>query len=438
MSQKDIQANVTYQEGLMEKNLGTRDLSESLKKSLLKRARYWNERAEKIEKAGQASLILNFLVGLIKVIIGVYAHSLAIRTDGVKGMTDALSSFITILSARYSNKAPDEKHPSGYGRIEYIGTILTAVVTLGAGWALLTESWDRILHPQASSVTDLQIAIIALTILVKIHLYRADKKIGTDYNSKGLITDARSDFLSIFSTILVVVNALSSRYLHIDVDGWIGMALAILILYAGIDCFRGSISSILDAPVSSELFGEVQEIFKSCPPILNASNLRLCNHGGGRVTGTLSILVPVNASAIAIYQACEHAKEEVLTRFGILLTCGILVTNAYEDEIRPVYQKVDEALGGIDGILGIDAFNYDPEAKTLDLTLAVSYDVLNRDGFLSQISGKIAQILPDASLVMSLDLDGEHEKSGGVQKHRASGKDETSNANQKDSQGEQK
>lgn len=410
MSQKDIQANVTYQEDLMEKNLGTKDLSESLKKSLLRRARYWNARAEEIEKTGRTSLCLNFLVGLVKVIIGSYAHSLAIRSDGIKGMTDALSSLITILGARFSNKSPDEKHPSGYGRLEYIGTVLTAVVTLGAGWALLTESWDQILHPQASSVTDIQIAIIALSILVKIHLYRADKRVGTKYHSKGLITDARSDFLSIFSTILVVLNALSSRYLGIDVDGWIGLILALLILYAGIDCFRGSISSILDAPASSELYGEVREIFRTCPPILNATNLRLCNHGGGRVTGTLSILVPVNASASAIYQACEKAKEEVMAQFGILLTCGILVTNACEDQIRPVYQKVDEALEGFDGILGIDAFNFEPDTKTLDLTLAVSYAVLNQKDFLSGVRKKIKEILPGVSLVLSLDLDDEEEK----------------------------
>lgn len=410
MSQKDIQENVSYQEDLMERNLGTKDLSESLKKSLLRRARYWNERAEEIEKTGRTSLCLNFLVGLIKVIIGSYANSLAIRSDGIKGMTDALSSLITILGARYSNKAPDEKHPSGYGRLEYIGTVLTAVVTLGAGWALLTESWGQILHPQASSVTDLQIAIIALTILVKIHLYRADRRVGKEYHSKGLITDARSDFLSIFSTILVVLNALSSKYLGFDVDGWIGLILALLILYAGIDCFRGSISSILDAPASSELYGEVREIFRTSPPILNATNLRLCNHGGGRVTGTLSILVPVNTSAEAIYQASEHAKEEVMARFGILLTCGILVTNACDDQIRPIYQKVDQALEDVNGVLGIDAFNYEPGTKILDLTLAVSYEAVNQSDFLSQIRQTIEDILPGVTLVLSLDLDDEQER----------------------------
>lgn len=377
--------------------------ADALQRGRKNAAQYWHERMLQIQKAGLLSFFIEFFMAVIKLVIGSVSGSSPIRTDGVKGITDSFSALVTVFGIRSANRPPDKKHPYGYGRMEYVATILTAVIILITGWNQLTKAVGEVMHPETAKVSLLQILVILMTILGKQYLFRIDTRTGNQYHSSGLISSGKNALYSEFSTALTVLSAILVKYFNINLDGYVSIILALLILRTGLSCFKSGVSVILTASPSSELASEVYQIFESNPPIAHAGNLILNDNGSGEVTGTLNVTVPSDTPASEIYKAVKRSKKTVLDRCDISLTVGVRPCNAQSLSVYPVYERVASRLKEEKEIIDVSAFYYDREKDSVSVAVSINKPDADRDALSEKITGIVQEEIKGAEVSVDID-----------------------------------
>ena len=145
------------------------------------------DRSSQIIKTSIVGIVANVLLAVFKAVVGILASSVAIVMDAVNNLSDALSSVITIVGTRLSQRPADRQHPFGFGRIEYFSAIIIAVIVLSAGITSLIESVKKIFHPTEPVYTTVTLVVIVVAIVVKLVLGRYVKRKGEQLKSDALI-----------------------------------------------------------------------------------------------------------------------------------------------------------------------------------------------------------------------------------------------------------
>ena len=211
------------------------------------------ERQKKIIKTSILGIVVNLILVAFKALVGLIVNSIAIVLDAVNNLSDAISSIITIIGAKLSNKAPDKEHPYGHGRIEYFASVIIAAIVLIAGVTSFKESFEKILNPTQAEYNTASLVIIIVAVVVKLAIGRYVKKTGEQLNSQSLIasgTDAFMDAVLSFSTF---VAAIISLIWHISLEGYLGVIISIIIIKSSIDILRETINIIIGQRADPEL-----------------------------------------------------------------------------------------------------------------------------------------------------------------------------------------
>ena len=198
-----------------------------------------------ITRTSIIGIAANVALAGFKAVVGILSNSIAIVLDAVNNISDAGSSVITIIGTKLAGKQPDRKHPFGHGRIEYMSAMIIAVLVLYAGITSLTESIGAILHPEEPSYGAAALVIVAVAVVVKIVLGRYVKGVGEKVNSDSLVnsgTDAMMDSVISASTLVAAVIFLLTG---ISLEAWLGVIISAVIIKAGIDMLRETLSELL-------------------------------------------------------------------------------------------------------------------------------------------------------------------------------------------------
>lgn len=369
------------------------------------------EREEKRQKRKSEILKSDFIgvsvcviSALIKFIIGLTTNSLAIESDAIDSLTESYSYIISFLGITLAHKKPNKKHPNGFGRIEFLTAVIGGVLVIVTGWHYFESSLRRIASPQASNVTSLQLLIVAITIVGKIYLFFDDRKAGKEYNSTGLITASRSALLSTFSTVLVIFAAIVYHYLNIDIDGWVGLIIAIFMIFAGIIGIKNGMSSIIGKPIKRQVGVEITDILLQNPPIIGVYDLRLNDNGASIIRGTVNAEVPNTTSVEDTYNAFRNARAEVYRKLGIDLTIGLITVNYCDTEIHPLFNSINAEILSLEGIQNFHGFKWNKERNEVDVHVIVDFDKLNDDKLEQQIQDIIHKYIPDSSVLVEFNV----------------------------------
>ena len=233
------------------------------------------DRGKQIVRVSVVGILVNLVLVAFKMLVGLITHSIAIILDAVNNLSDALSSVITIIGTKLAGKAPDKKHPYGYGRVEHITSITIAVIILITGLTSLKESADSILHPEAASYSLWPLLIIVVAVLVKFFLGRYVKAAGTKYSSESLIASGKEGIFDAAISLSTLVAAGVSLLWQVSIEGYLGAAISILILRAGVETLLGSLHGIIGARVDSTVSRELKAYIREFPPVLGAYDLVL-------------------------------------------------------------------------------------------------------------------------------------------------------------------
>ena len=291
------------------------------------------DRTKQIVKVSIIGIIGNVLLVGFKAFVGFLAGSMAIILDAVNNLTDALSSLITIVGTKLASKKPDKKHPYGYGRIEYITSLIIGVIILAAGVSAVTQSVDKIVHPTKPDYSIVTIVILAAAIAVKLLLGIYFQKQGKKLNSESLKAsgkDAMFDSIVSSSTLIAVIIGLIWK--NVNIEGYIGIFISIFILKAGVEVLLETLSGIVGDRIDPKLSNALKEKVLSNPNVNGAYDLTLHNYGPEKLIGSIHVEVDDKLTATEIHALTRKITEEVYSEFGIILTVGIYATNNLDEE----------------------------------------------------------------------------------------------------------
>ena len=215
-----------------------------------------SSREKTIAKTSVIGIVANVLLAGFKAVIGLMTNSIAITLDAVNNVSDAGSSLITMIGAKLAGKAPDKKHPFGYGRIEYLSAMIISVIVLYAGITSLVESVKQIIHPETPEYNMVSLIVIAVAVVVKVLLGRYVKSVGVKVNSDSLVNSGEDAVLDSIISASTLVAAGIFLYFHISLEAWFGAVISLVIIKSGIGMLRETISRILGERNDKELAKE--------------------------------------------------------------------------------------------------------------------------------------------------------------------------------------
>lgn len=362
-------------------------------------------REKEIVKISVLGIIVNIVLVTFKITVGFLSNSIAILMDGVNNLTDAFSSVVTIIGTKLANKAPDKKHPYGYGKIEYLSSITVAVIILLAGLTAFQESFDKIFHPTRADYSAVSLVIIAVAVAVKFFLGRYVKSAGKTYHSDSLIasgTDAVMDAAISFSTL---VAAGVSMVFSISVEGFLGVVISVFIFKAGIEILMENLGSMIGARVDSKLSAELKEFICKNPRILGAYDLSLHQYGPERFIGSVHIELPDDMTAREIHGLTRQITNDVFAAFGIILTVGTYASITKGEIFAEMKRTLSNLIEEYPEILQMHGFYADMEKMTVYFDLIIDFKTENKEQIEDEVIRRMKERFTDYEFVAVLDSD---------------------------------
>lgn len=364
------------------------------------------KREKKIVETSLVGIAANVILSIFKIVVGLISNSIAVILDAVNNLSDAASSLITIIGTKLSGKQADHKHPFGYGRLEYVTTIVIAALVLWAGISSLIESLGRIEHPEASSYSVVSLFIITVAIAVKFILGIYVKRQGKILKSDSLVasgTDSQMDAILSFSTL---VAALISFIFNISIEPYVGALISIFIIKAGAEILSDAIAKILGERIDSDLADNIKKSVNGVEGVLGSYDLALNDYGPNRLTGSVHVEVPDTMCAREIDEMTRKIQERIFKEFGVTIsTVGIYSKNQNDKQAQELRKEIEKIAFSYPDVIELHGFYLDESEKVLRFDLVIDYKTRERKEIFAQIKDKIQALCPDLRLDIVLDAD---------------------------------
>ncbi len=362
-------------------------------------------RRREIIRISLLEILVNVVLSAFKFAVGLLSHSIAVVLDGVNNLTDALSSVVTIIGTKLAGRAPDKKHPYGYGKIEYVSSVAVAVIILLAGLTALQESFDKMLHPAAADYSALSLLIIAAAVAAKLILGRYVKAAGRAYHSEALAASGTDAVMDAFISLSTLAAAGIRMVFSVSVEGILGIVISCFILKAGIDILLESLGNIIGTRVDSALSAELKDFICGNPAVLGAYDLALHPYGPEHMIGSVHIELPDEMTAREIHGLTRQITEEVYRTFGIVLTVGIYASNTVEEVFSEMKRTLSDLIREHPEILQMHGFYVDTEKMLVSFDLIIDFRAENREAIKDDLIRRMKERFPAYEFVAVLDSD---------------------------------
>ena len=293
---------------------------------------------------GVAGIILNILLFAGKFFAGLLSNSVAITADAFNNLSDAGSSVVTLAGFRLAGQKPDAEHPYGHGRMEYIAGLVVSGVILLMAFELLKESVGKIITPEETICSPLVVAILIVSILGKCYMASYNFRIGRQIDSAALKATGTDSLSDCVSTGVVLMATLVSHFTGLHIDGYCGVAVAVLICIAGIKAAKETLDPLLGQPPEQEYLDRIERFVADFDQqILGIHDLMVHDYGPGRKVISLHAEVPAEGDILLLHDMIDNAEKALAKELGCSATIHMdpVVTDDPEvDRLREVTQQV--------------------------------------------------------------------------------------------------
>ena len=331
---------------------------------------------------GAVGIVINVLLFLGKFFAGTISGSIAITADAFNNLSDAGSSLVTILGFKLAGQKPDPDHPFGHGRMEYLSGLAVAMLILLMGIELLKSSVEKILHPEAIEFSWLSVGILLAAIACKLYMASYNRSVGKKIQSsamKATATDSLSDSLA---TTAVLAATLIAHFFHVNIDGWVGLAVACFILYAGYNAARDTISPLLGQAPDPELVRSIEQAVLAFDPIVSIHDMVVHDYGPGRMMISLHAEVPADGDLVELHDTIDLAEQALKEQFqcDAVIHMDPIVTN--DETVLHMRAKMAQLVQIIDPRITIHDFRMvaGPTHTNLIFDAACPFDLHMTDG----------------------------------------------------------
>lgn len=308
-----------------------------------------NESTDKRTKygiiAGIIGVISNILLFSTKFTIGSIINSQAMMSDAFNNLSDILSSIITIISSIISNKQPDDEHPFGYGRIEYLAALTVGVIVLIVGYNLTISSIDKIITVEEVEFNILSLVVIGISIIIKIFLSLFNVRVGKKINSPALVATGKDALMDVFVMIGVAASLfLTQVFGSFPIDGIVGLLVALLIVKSGIGILKENVVPLLGAKPDKEIVIKIREEILQIKQVFGMHDLIINNYGPNKYIASVHVEMPHHLTAIEMHSIAEKIEHNVLQKYNILLTIHTDPIDLDDNELNSIKAVVSKAL----------------------------------------------------------------------------------------------
>ncbi len=361
------------------------------------------DRNKRIIRTSIIGIASNVFLAVFKAIIGVLSKSVAIVMDAVNNLSDALSSVITILGTKLSERPADRMHPYGYGRVEYFSAIIISIIVIMAGITSLIESVKKIFNPTVPEYSTATLIIIVAAIIVKLVLGRYVKAEGKRLKSDSLIASGSDALFDAIITLSTLVAAVIMLLWNFSIDGYLGTAISLLIIKSGIEMLQSPINELLGSRVSEELVRNIKEDVAGFDGVEGVHDLIIHTYGPETMIGSLHVTVPDTITASRIHFLDRKIAECLYAKYGVIATVGIYADNTGDTPVARMQRDVLSRAAGNEGVLGAHAFYVDFDSRTVSIDVLIDYDVKDADDLKNCVMDSLKKVYPDYSFDIVID-----------------------------------
>ena len=330
--------------------------------------------------AGLTGIVCNCLLTVLKLVIGLFVGSMAIIADGVNNLSDAASSLTTLLGFRMAQRPADKQHPYGHARYEYLSGLAVAALILLIGAELVKSSIAKIINPQPIDISAATIALLAASVAVKLWMSRFYKTLGKKINSTALYAtsvDSRND---VISTCAVLLGCLVNYLFALNIDGYVGLAVAIFILYSSIGIAKDTISPLLGQQADEEMVDKITELVLSHEKVLGVHDLLVHDYGPGRCYASAHVELSADEDPMACHDIIDDIECDVLEKMNVHFVIHydpVVQNDAEQNEMR---RTVGEIVSGLNPAFSIHDFRIvrGSAQSKLVFDLAVPYSMIEQ------------------------------------------------------------
>lgn len=363
------------------------------------------ERMKKIAKAGIMGIIVNVLLGVIKIVIGITSNSVAIISDAVNNFSDSISSVISIIATKLATKGATKKHPFGYGRIEYFSGAIISIIVIVSGIEFLQTSVEKILHPTVTEYSLVSLMILFIAIVAKIILGIYSKMVGNKYNSPALIATGKDALSDAIITGVTLIGAVITTILNINLDGGLGSLVSLFVVKAGIEMLWNILSKLLGERPEVELVRSIIKDIQEHEGILGAYDLVLNNYGPNQYLGMVNVEMEDKTTIRDAYAVIRSIQREVYYKYNLTLYVGFYAVNTENEEIMAAEKRVKEILMKHPYILQIHAFTIRKESSFMSFDAVVDFECKDIRSLEQEIREKLTYEFDGYTIVMNLEKD---------------------------------
>lgn len=282
-------------------------------------AKFWIRESDSEEKKRRVYGTLGAVVGIFlniclftgKYLAGFLSGSIAIMADAFNNLSDAGSSFISLIGFVFSGKKPDLDHPFGHGRIEYLAGLGVSFLILLMGVELAKNSVQKILHPVSVQISTLSIAVLSASILVKLYMAYYNHAIGKKIRSATMAATATDSLSDAVATTVVLLAMLFLAVTGINIDGYCGILVAVFILAAGIGAAKETVSPLLGQAPDPEFVKEIKELVMQHEEVLGIHDMAVHDYGPGRVMVSLHAEVSGDGNIYELHDLIDRIEREL-------------------------------------------------------------------------------------------------------------------------------
>lgn len=303
--------------------------------------------------AGIVGIISNSILCIAKILVGFISGSIAIVADGVNNLADASSSLITLAGFKLASMPEDEEHPYGHARIEYLSGMAVSVMIILVGVELGKSSIDKIIDPSPLEFSWTLVLVLIFAIAIKIWQALFNISAGKKIDSVALIatgTDSRND---VISTTIVLTGVLIGHFANVQIDGYLGLLVALFILWSGISLVKETISPLLGEAPDPELVAQIAQIAKSHEGILDIHDLVVHNYGPGKIFASIHLEVDASVDVMVSHDLIDNIEHDIANELNINITAHmdpVDLSTPYRDEVM---QLIKDTIEPLDGVIGM-------------------------------------------------------------------------------------
>lgn len=284
--------------------------------------------------AGIIGIICNLILFSTKLTIGFMMNSIAISSDAFNNLSDTGSSMVALIGARLSGKDPDFEHPYGHGRFEYIASLIISFIIMLVGVELLKSSFEKVINPEPITFNPYLTAILVLSILIKVWMFSYNRYIGLKIDSGVNRATAADSLNDVIATSAVVITTMIGHVSKLYLDGYAGMVVSLLIIYAGFQIAKETVNVLLGTSPSEEVVASIHAIIESNKDIVGIHDLKVHDYGPGRTVASVHTELSDQTNLVKAHSIIDGLEKKIFRELGIDIV--IHVDPIGENEVGPI------------------------------------------------------------------------------------------------------